>query len=147
MSSSETTTDHDVIRAWAEKRGGRPSLVRTGGRKGGKKGGGVLRLDFGPKEEKLEETSWEEFFEVFDQSGLAFLFQDKTKDGKESRFSRFVKQETAAAKGGSTVKAPSRRKAGGDGGPSKAELMEKARTQNVPGRSKMSKAELEKALA
>lgn len=34
-----------------------------------------------------------------------------------------------------------------DGGPTKAELMAKARSENVPGRSKMSKAELAKAVA
>ena len=28
MSSSETTTDHDVIRKWIEKRGGVPTVVR-----------------------------------------------------------------------------------------------------------------------
>jgi hypothetical protein len=33
------------------------------------------------------------------------------------------------------------------GGPSKAELMQKARAKNVPGRSKMTKAQLEKAVA
>ncbi|MDB5591662.1 MAG: hypothetical protein JWR86_2187, partial [Enterovirga sp.] len=34
MSSSQTTTDHETIRAWAEARGGRPSVVRTEGGKG-----------------------------------------------------------------------------------------------------------------
>lgn len=29
--SSETTTDHDRIREWAEALGGRPSVVRTRG--------------------------------------------------------------------------------------------------------------------
>jgi hypothetical protein len=33
------------------------------------------------------------------------------------------------------------------GGPTKAELMDKARARNVPGRSKMNKAQLEKAVA
>ena len=35
---------------------------------------------------------------------------------------------------------------GGGDGPTKAELYEKAKAQDVPGRSKMSKAELEKAV-
>lgn len=142
MSSSETTVDHDTIRNWAESRGGRPSVIRTSGGKGRKKSGGVLRLDFGPKEENLEETTWDEFFEVFDQSGLAFLFQDKTADGKESRFSRFVKREAGAGQG----KATSRRSPADAGGTTKAALMQEARKKNVPGRSRMSKAELEKAV-
>jgi hypothetical protein len=33
-----------------------------------------------------------------------------------------------------------------DGGPTKAELMQKARAKNIPGRSTMSKGELERAL-
>lgn len=165
MSSSETTTDHETIKAWTEARGGRPSIVRTAGGKGRKKTGGVIRLDFGPKEDKLEETTWEEFFEVFDESGLAFLFQDKTKDGKQSRFSRFIKIETAEAKGpvdhgegAGAKRKPSKGKAAtgekaaaargsSADGTTKAALMEKARAKNVPGRSKMSKAELEKAVA
>jgi hypothetical protein len=90
MSASSKTTDHDEIRKWVEARGGRPSIVRTGGGKGKNKSGGVLRIDFGPKEDNLEEVTWDEFFAVFDQSHISFLHQDQTKDGKESRFSRFV---------------------------------------------------------
>jgi hypothetical protein len=104
MSASSKTVDHDEIRKWAEARGGRPSIVRTGGGKGKNKGGGVLRIDFGPKEEKFEEISWEEFFEVFDQSHVSFLHQDETKEGKESRFNKFVErtgeEDKAAGKQG-----------------------------------------------
>ena len=38
-------------------------------------------------------VSWNDFFEKFDESKLAFLYQDKTKDGKESRFFKFVERE------------------------------------------------------
>lgn len=87
MSSAQTTTDHDVIRRWAEARKGRPSLIRTG------ETGGILRLDFGDKEDALEEIGWEEFFAIFDRSGLAFLHQDKTDDGQLSRFNKFIERE------------------------------------------------------
>lgn len=33
---------------------------------------------------------WDEFFQIFEKSDLAFLHQDKTEDGKLSRFSKFV---------------------------------------------------------
>ena len=85
MSQATTTTDHDEIRRWAEERGGRPSVVRTG-----QGPGGILRFDFGEQEESLEEISWDEFFEIFDENNLAFLYQDRTADGGESRFSKFV---------------------------------------------------------
>src|SRR4051812_46706319 len=93
MSTATTTTDHDEIRRWAEERGGRPARVKdTGGGKGGKgKGGpGILRLDFGEPDESLEEISWEEFFQAFEENELALLHQDKTADGKPSRFNKLV---------------------------------------------------------
>ncbi|MDQ0453743.1 hypothetical protein [Rhizobium paknamense] len=85
--TSQTTTDHDEIRAWVEERGGRPSVIRTEGK------GGVLRIDFGEKEEAFEEIGWEEFFEIFEASKLAFLYQDETQDGETSRFNKFVDRQ------------------------------------------------------
>lgn len=86
MSSAKTTTDHKVIREWAEARGGRPAKIATGGT------GGILRLDFGEKDEALEEIGWEEFFEIFDSNKLAFLHQDE-KDEGISRFNKFVDRQ------------------------------------------------------
>ena len=83
MSQATTTTDHDEIRRWADERGGRPSVVRTSRRKGG-----ILRFDFGEDDEKLEETSWDEFFQVFDDSKLAFLHQDQAPPRARPRAAR-----------------------------------------------------------
>ena len=44
-------------------------------------------------EDKLDEISWDEFFEKFEQEKLAFLHQDKTADGQISRFHKFVQRE------------------------------------------------------
>jgi hypothetical protein len=90
-SKSDTSTrDHDTIRSWVEKRGGVPSMVKGTATK--KDGGGILRIDFPGYggEESLQEISWEEFFQKFDESKLEFLYQEKTADGKESRFNKFV---------------------------------------------------------
>jgi hypothetical protein len=87
MSTSETTTDHEKIRQWAEARGGHPAKVKTSGN------GGILRIDFGEPEENLEQISWDEFFKIFDENELAFLDQEKTADGGVSRFNKFVKRE------------------------------------------------------
>jgi hypothetical protein len=82
-----TTTDHDVIRKWIEQRDGRPARVR--GTEG--KEGGIIRVDYpGYEGEALQTISWEEFFESFETNELAFLFQEKKKDGSESRFSKMV---------------------------------------------------------
>jgi len=84
MSSSNTTTSHQDIRKWAEARDGHPAKVDTGGK------GGILRIDFGEPEDNLEEISWDEFFQIFDENKLAFLYQDETSDGGKSRFNKFV---------------------------------------------------------
>lgn len=84
MSTAKTTTDHDLIRKWAEARDGHPAVVRTGSK------GGVLRIDFGEREANLEPISWDEFFKIFDESKLNFLYQEKTGSGEESRFNKFV---------------------------------------------------------
>lgn len=91
MSASDTTTDHDTIRKWVEDRGGRPTVVKATEDNG--KGGGLLRIDFREKDDALDEIEWDEFFRIFDENKLAFLYQDKTKDGKESRFSKFVERD------------------------------------------------------
>ena len=87
MSDAQTTTDHAAIRRWAEARGGRPATVRGTGQEDE---AGVLRFDFGKPEDSLEEITWDEFFEKFEESGLALLYQDKTKDGSISRFFKLV---------------------------------------------------------
>jgi hypothetical protein len=91
MSSARKTTDHDQIRRWTEARGGHPAKVQAHGNQGN---GGILRIDFdepgGNDDVRLERISWEEFFDTFDSSELAFLHQDKTAEGKPSRFNKFV---------------------------------------------------------
>jgi hypothetical protein len=93
-SESKVTTDHEEIRRWVEERGGHPARV-----KGTEKGEsvGLLRIDYPgfSGEGKLEEITWDEFFEGFDENNLAFLYQEKTKDGKQSRFSKLVDRDKA----------------------------------------------------
>ena len=94
---SKTTTNHDEIKQWVEERGGRPAVV-----KGTEKGDspGVLRIDYPgfTGEDTLEPITWEEFFEAFDENNLAFLYQEETKDGKESRFSKLISRDSEKSK-------------------------------------------------
>jgi hypothetical protein len=92
MSSAQKTTDHDEIRKWVEERKGRPSIV--GATADDKRGGGLLRIDFGDEDAELDEIGWDEFFKVFDQNQLVFLHQEKTSDGKVSRFNKFVSADS-----------------------------------------------------
>ena len=87
MTEANTTTDHATIRRWAEERGGRPAMVKGTEDRGGE---GILRFDFAEPDDKLEKISWEEFFQTFDDRKLALLHQDKTADGKTSRFFKFI---------------------------------------------------------
>ncbi len=86
---SKQTTDRDVIRRWAEERGGRPASV-----KGTEDGGeaGVLRIDLpgGAGEESFEHISWDDWFEKFEEKKLAFLYQEQKADGEQSTFFKLV---------------------------------------------------------
>ncbi len=91
---SKKTTDHETVKKWAEERKGRPATVKSTERKGEE--AGILRIHFpqySGKEESLEEITWEEFFDKFEESNLAFLYQEETKEGKESRFFKLVRRD------------------------------------------------------
>lgn len=89
--ASKTTTDLKEIKQWAEERNGKPARVKGTGNNN-KDEGGVLRIDFPgySGEDSLEEISWDEWYQTFQEKDLAFLYQDKTSDGKESRFFKLV---------------------------------------------------------
>lgn len=83
MTESTTTTDHDTIRKWAEQRDGHPAKVDVSG------DGGILRIDFGEPEDALKAISWDEFFEIFEDRKLAFLYQDRTSAARAASTSSF----------------------------------------------------------
>jgi len=84
------TIDHQEIRRWAEARGGHPVTVRGTEESG--EGAGVLRIGF-HRDFSLETLEWEDFFDQFEDEDLAFLYQEKTRDGKPSRFFKLVSRE------------------------------------------------------
>ena len=118
MALSKTTQDHDEIRKWAEARGAVPADVAS---TESEDQTGILRFEF-PKaknanDSKLQEVSWDDFFEKFDRSGLALVYQDVTADGEKSNFNKLVypegkkdKKETKTEKETSSSKASSAKK-------------------------------------
>jgi len=84
---SRITADHEEIVKWAEERGGKPARVEGTGSSGDV---GILRIDFGDKEPNLEPITWDQFFAEFEKKNLAFLYQEKTADGEESRFFKLI---------------------------------------------------------
>ena len=94
MSTSNVTTNHAEIKRWVEERGGFPAAVK---RTESKNDLGILRIDFPgfSGEDSLERVDWDSWFEKFDENELAFLHQDKTADGKVSRFNKLVSRDKA----------------------------------------------------
>jgi hypothetical protein len=88
-SDTRTTTDHDEIRSWVEEHDGKPARVRG---TESDDGSGVLRIDFpgGAGEDQLEHVDWDTWFQVFDDSGLALLYQAEKADGGDSTFNKLV---------------------------------------------------------
>lgn len=82
--TSKTTTNHDEIRRWVEKNGGYPARVKATGR--GKNDPGILRVDYPgfSGQDTLVKMDWDQWFEAFDDNGLAFVYQPST------RFSKLV---------------------------------------------------------
>jgi hypothetical protein len=82
---SLATTHHEVIKQWAEDRGGTPATV-DGTEHGDHLG--VLRFDFGGGSDNLREVSWDEWFKTFDDRRLNFIYQEERSDGNQSNFFR-----------------------------------------------------------
>lgn len=87
---SLATTHHEVIRQWAEERGGVPATVQGTEHEDHL---GVLRFDFGGESENLRHVSWDEWFETFDDRRLNFIYQEQRSDGAQSNFFRLESPE------------------------------------------------------
>lgn len=96
---SRALTDHDEIRQWADERDASPACVRG---TGGGEDVGMIRLDFPgfSGEQSLEHIEWDEWFDKFDERGLALLVQGETARGQKSNFNKLVSRETAESSRG-----------------------------------------------
>lgn len=104
---SKVTTNHDEIRRWAEERGGQPAMVKGTGGDGQV---GIIRIDFpGYAEENLEPISWDQFFDKFENSNLALVYQETTR-GQKSNFNKLVSRESVSEETGEKVAPPRRRR-------------------------------------
>lgn len=84
-----STTDHDEIRRWAESKGGKPAAVaRT--HQGGDTG--IVRIMFPDNKQSehgnLVEIGWDEFFNQFEESNLALVYD------ANSLFSKIIGRDT-----------------------------------------------------
>ncbi len=138
-SKAKTTRDHDEIKAWAEARGGKPAHVADTGSAGDI---GILRLEFpgatASNDASLEEITWEQFFEKFDERGLSLLYQEETASGDRSNFNKLLSETTATAQPGKknrpARKAPAKKAATSKAPAKKSAPARKAPARKAPGK-------------
>lgn len=90
---AKITTDAEIIRRWADEHGGKPAVVS---RTHDEQGVGIIRIMFPESAQSdhdaLEEISWDEFFEQFEASELALLYEE------DGQFNKLVGRDTAEAR-------------------------------------------------
>ena len=96
MTNRKITIDHEEIKKWAKKFKAVPAVIDDEHAGADKVG---IRLDFpGDYDEKYldeedtHDTDWKEFFEVFEESGLAFIYESDTKADPTWSY-KFIKRE------------------------------------------------------
>jgi hypothetical protein len=88
---SLVTTHHEVIREWAEARGGSPATVPNSEYDGRP---GRLRIRFQDSTGQLVDISWEDWFRTFDERRLNFIYQEDHTDGRPSTFFQLENPDT-----------------------------------------------------
>jgi hypothetical protein len=94
----KTTIDQIKIMQWVTEHNGSPAVIDAPEAKGDKVG---LRINFpGFLDEReladFQETktvSWEEFFKIFEEQKLLFMYDDKTKDSNPVNWYKLGKRE------------------------------------------------------
>lgn len=91
---SRVITDHEEIREWTENRGGHPARVSRTGDGGNGGDPGIIRIDFPgySGEGSLEEISWEEFFDKFEEKQLALVVENQPPEGDKGRFNKLIRR-------------------------------------------------------
>ena len=121
-----------------------------GGYEGGKSGDNHLRHwqdeDWGTRYGRRSKDTGERYLPRQERENLTSAEYDRTTEKRRAETKR-GKQFSQQPRDGARKAAAARRSCGNaTGGPTKAALMERARKQGLAGRSRMAKAELERAL-
>jgi hypothetical protein len=87
LADSKVTTNHEEIRQWVEEHDGRPAAVPGHTDRGSSR---AVKIYFPDQylSDPIEEISWDEFFNQFEEKDLAFMYQDD----EDSRFFRIVER-------------------------------------------------------
>jgi hypothetical protein len=91
-----TTTDHKIIKDWIIKHKGFPEIIDAPDATGDERG---IRINFpGDEDDKfldkreLHETTWEDFFQLFEEQLLAFEYSDSEYKSDPSMSYHFIKR-------------------------------------------------------
>lgn len=85
----QTTVDHNEIMEWAKERGGVPAyFLETDETDVEPKL--VINFAAGEMDERIQEMTWEKFFEEFEGRKLAFRYKEINDDGRSSTTCEFV---------------------------------------------------------
>ncbi|HEX2041837.1 MAG TPA: hypothetical protein VHF24_04300 [Acidimicrobiales bacterium] len=90
MASTRTTTGTTRYGAGSRSTTARPP--GEGDRVGRRARRSAHRLPGGAGEDQLEHISWDEWFRKFEDSNLAFLYQDEKASGEDSTFFKLVER-------------------------------------------------------
>ena len=99
-----TTTDHETIRTWVEQRGSMPARVNE---LAGDDPGSLAIMPKGKEDDSLDPIPWDEFFETFEDEGLAFVYRTETMGPEKQLYYEFVPRDDVegATDGTSTTEA------------------------------------------
>ena len=81
INDQKITDNHTIVKNWVIKYKGIPAMAEGVVPDG--KAGEMLRIDFLDNSEgQLYEITWKQFFEIFDEHNLEFLYHDHIMDGE-----------------------------------------------------------------
>ena len=148
MPLAKTTKDHDEIRKWAEARGGKPAVVAA---TEDQDETGILRLMFpdapNHNDGALEEISWDEFFEKFDESGLELTYQEKTAEGQTSDFNKLTYPDADSTEGKALLHKTSGKKRSAKKSAAKKSTAQKSASTKIPAKVAAKKSAAKKTPA
>ncbi|MEV1143814.1 hypothetical protein AB0I76_09025, partial [Micromonospora sp. NPDC049799] len=84
---SLVTTNHDVIRRWAQERGATPATI-SGTEREGRAGVLTFNMPGYRESSRIREIPWDEWFGTFDQRKLNLIYQEQLRNGRQSNFFR-----------------------------------------------------------
>jgi hypothetical protein len=87
---TETTTDHDAIQEWVEGHGSTAAQVSE---PVGDDPGSLAVVPTDIDDDSVDLLSWDEFFEIFEDEELAFVYQTDKDDPDEQWFCKFIHRE------------------------------------------------------